>query len=111
MIVEHSDAISNGDAQSAPNDDSKEAERVWNGEATVSDCSHAQILVIAQHVISAHEKMQTHKDALIAFLRHKHVDGKALAQYKKKAFSSEVVAHSDNKKLRGISSKLWKCIM
>ena len=104
------DALSQSEA--TQDEDSKEVveeqQSLWDREAKVADCNHTQIMLIADAVITKNEKAEQHRDALLAFLRDRRIDGKTMAGYKKKQFCGDVVTHAENKKLRGISGKFWR---
>ena len=84
---------------------------MWTGdEEKVSECTAAQILFIAQQVIPDNAKTQPHQDALLSFLRKRQMDGKAICECKRRAFSADVVAHANNKKVKGPAAKLLNLI-
>ena len=85
---------------------------LWNGEEHIEQCNNLQILYIADNILTLQSNgiSNEQKQAILSFLKHHNIDGQKLMNYERKQFGADLVAHCNDKKLKGKAVKLFKTL-
>ena len=90
-----------------------EPELVWNEVAEIRDCSNEHLLHILDHYAFDdlnRDSLNGHRNDIIRCIKTSGLNVAQILEMNRKDFAKMIVAHCNNKKLNGPSTKLFKYI-